>query len=139
MNAQLESRAQNGTELRRSEQPNRRAMSALNDLRLTTLPLLPQRAEQFHTRRVRDALRRLSRLLPQHPVGYQRFLTQMKNAGVGNRMVAWYGLGVGMAEDGKRAAAHFNRASRDVTTDPHKATRGYRRGVKILRTYPLDP
>jgi RNA polymerase primary sigma factor len=113
---------------------------SFSDLEIPVKPLLTKEQEARAGTQVQLALSRLAELLPRHPLGYRRFLARMNEVVVGGGlMFSWLSLRESMAADLKKAVRNLDRAESLEARDPAAASRAFERGVKILRTYPLDP
>ena len=133
------SRAQTGTAL------------SLSDLEIPVRPLLTHPEELSAGTRIRLCLDRLAVLLPRHPLGYRRFLARMAEVSEGGGfMFSWLSLRERMQEDLRAARRAFDKAEEAIGSNSDaserlspaieaKVNKAFEKGVKILRTYPLDP
>ncbi len=114
---------------------------SLMDLEVPVRPLLTREEEIFLGSKVRQSLRRLRTLLPRHPVGYRRLLARMSEVtSGGSLMYTWLSFKDRIEADFGKATRALERAERWVENgDEKKARQAYRRGVKVLETYNLDP
>jgi len=113
---------------------------SLRDLQIPVEPLLNREEEWRAGRRVRSCLRRLAEFLPRHPVGYRRYLARMGEVVMGGGpMFSWLSLRESMASDLKKATAALEKAEALAGERPAKAMEHYEAGVKVLKSYPLDP
>ena len=118
---------------------------SLMDLEIPVRPLLTREEEYYRGSRVREALDRLAELLPRHPVGYRRFLARMSEVSHGGTlMFTWLSLRSRIEADLKKATRAFEKTEgaalkvrkKDKITSVLKT---YERGIKVLKTYRLDP
>jgi len=123
---------------------------SLSDLEIPVTPLLNHEQELAGGRRVRACLKRLAVLLPRHPLGYQRFLARMSEVTSGGAlMFSWLSLRERMAADNRRARKALEKAEghaevlrsrkRGRAAIEAQAVQALEDGVKVLKTYPLDP
>ena len=113
---------------------------SLSDLEIPVRPLLTREQEYFAGRRVRASLKRVAELLPRHPLGYLRYLARMGEVVMGGGpMFSWLSLRQSMASDVNIASRALEKAKSLATPRPARAIAAYESGVKVLRTYPLDP
>ena len=113
---------------------------SLTDLEIPVRPLLTREDETRSGLRIMRVLRLLAELLPRDPVGYRRFLARMSEVAEGGAlMFTWLSLKKQIEADRAKAVRAFERAESLADDEPGKAMKAYERGVKVLRTYPLDP
>lgn len=122
---------------------------SLSDLEIPVRPLLTHPEELSAGFRIRVCLDRLAVLLPRHPLGYRRFLSRMAEVSQGGGfMFSWLSLRERMQADLRAACGAFERAETTVEAGPPKrlpkateakVSKAFAQGVRILRTYPLDP
>ncbi len=113
---------------------------SLRDLEIPVEPLLTREEEWEAGRKVRAGLTQLAEILPRHPLGYRRYLARMSQVVTeGALMFSWLSLRERMARDLKKATSALEKARSMAKKEPGKAMRHYEAGVKVLRTYPLDP
>ncbi len=116
-----------------------RAVSS-RELTIPVRPLLDHHQEISIGSAVRQSLRRLAHLLPSHPVGYRRYLSRMSEVVGGSATVfSWFKLKGRVRVDHDRASRALAKAEALGVSDPRGALREYRRGINVLRKYPLDP
>lgn len=132
--------AKRSTLVRRGRPRSEISGLSFSDLEIPVKPLLTREQEAQAGTEVKLSLRRLAELLPRHPLGYRRFVARMSEVVMGGGlMFSWLSLRESMASDLKKATKSFERAETLALKDHVKATRAYESGVRILRTYPLDP
>ena len=113
---------------------------SLTDLEIPVKPLLTRDQEISSGSKVRQSLKRLADFLPRHPLGYRRFLSRMSEVTEGGTlMFSWLSLKERMQEDLLKATRALSRAETLAPKSPKRALAAYERGVKVLKTYPLDP
>jgi len=113
---------------------------SFSDLEIPVRPLLNREQERHGGERIQGSLSRLAALLPLHPRGYRRFLARMSEVvGGGGLMFSWLSLRASMAKDLEKANRALERSERLAANEPAKAWRAFDVGVRVLRTYPLDP
>lgn len=122
----------------RASEPTR--LLSFPDLEIPVRPLLTRAQEQRSGHRIKVCLSRLARLLPLHPVAYERFLARMTAvADGGGLMFSWLSLRTRIAADAKVAARALKQAHARIATRPGQALKALQPGLQVLRTYPLDP
>lgn len=114
---------------------------SFSDLEIPIEPLLNHEQEKRLGAAVLVTLGRLARWLPQHPAGYRRFLARMQEVTEGGGfMFSWLALRDHVASDFKKASRALARAEKLARAgDLDAAWKTLESGVRVLRTYPLDP
>ncbi len=113
---------------------------SLQDLSIPVKALLDRDQEIHIGSTVRQSLRRLANFLPSHPVWYRRYLARMGEVVEGSASVfSWLKLKDRVQVDLERASRALARAEALGPSDPRQALRAYRRGIQVLKQYPLDP
>jgi RNA polymerase sigma factor (sigma-70 family) len=110
------------------------------ELEVPVEELLTHEQELSGARNIRILMARLKRILPHHPVGYRLFLHRMEE--VGNEVssfFAWHKVKPQIAGDLSRVAKALRRAEALAPENPEGAVIAFRKGVQVLRKYPLDP
>ena len=132
-----------------TSRPQNTTALSLSDLEIPVRPLLNHAEELSAGFRIRRSLDRLAVLLPRHPLGYRRFLARMAEVSQGGGfMFSWLSLRESIQADLRAARSAFERAESAIEAGPPKrlpkatetkVTKTFSQGVRILKTYPLDP
>ena len=113
---------------------------SFSDLEIPVEPLLTREQEFQSGSQIRVCLRRLSKLLSLHPVGYRRYLARMQEVCSGGTiMFSWLSLKERMVADLTLATRSLERAEGALGGSTKRALKHFHEGAETLQKYPLDP